>query len=77
MGVYLEQETQEVKVPDLELPNKVKKDNNQSDTEFDMEVFEWKENKNTVLIRKHNIELVKKIYNRCSPTNSRRPSRLN
>ena len=39
------------------------KDNNQSDAEFDMEVFEWKENAKTIFGRRRNIEEVKnKLY---------------
>ena len=37
-------------------PQKTKKDKNQSDAEFDMEVFEWKENEKTVFIRRIRIE---------------------
>ena len=38
------------------IPNKPKKENNQSDANFDMEVFEWKENEKTVFIRRIRIE---------------------
>ena len=37
-------------------PKKLKKDNNISDAEFDMEVFKWKENAKTVFVRRRNIE---------------------
>ena len=40
----------------LALPNNLKKDNNQPDAEFDIGVFEWKENDKTVLIRRRSIE---------------------
>ena len=42
VDVYLGQEIQEGKVMDLELLTKPRKENNKSDTEFDMDVLEWK-----------------------------------
>ena len=56
MGVYLRQAILEWKVLDLALLTKPKKEKNQSDAEFDKEVFEWKDNAKTVLIRRRNIE---------------------
>ena len=45
------------------LLTKPKKDNNQSDFEFDMEVFECTENTNILFGRRHNIEEGnKKLY---------------
>ena len=51
-GVYLGQSIGEVKVPDLALLIKTNKDNSQSDSEFDMELLEWKENVNTTFGRR-------------------------
>ena len=76
-GVYLGQATREGKVPNLALLTKPNKDNNQSDAEFDVEVFEWKENTKTVFIGRRNIEEGKKIYSWCSPKNASRPWRPN
>ena len=55
-GVYLRQAIREIKVPDLALPTKPTKEKNQSDAEFNMEVFEWKDNVKTVFVRRRNIE---------------------
>ena len=49
-------EIQEWKDPDLVIPNKPKKENNQSDANFDMEVFEWKEKAKNVFVRRWNKE---------------------
>ena len=48
---------------DLELPIRPKNDNNKSDADFDMEVFEWKDNAKTVFISRYSIEEGnKKLY---------------
>ena len=41
---------------DLVILTKLKKGKNQLDTDFDMEVFQWKETVKTFFIRRHNIE---------------------
>ena len=43
-------------MPDLAIPTKTRKDNNQKDSEFDYGVCEWKENMNTVFVRRPKIE---------------------
>ena len=73
MGIYLVQEIREGKFPDLDLPIKLTKDRNQSDDEFDMEVFKWKDNMKNVFGRVSNIEEVnKKLYSlftdQCDPS---------
>ena len=55
MGIYLVQEIREGKFPDLDLPIKLTKDRNQSDDEFDMEVFKWKDKLETLFSRRRNI----------------------
>ena len=62
MGVYPRKEIREVKVLDLALLIKQTEDNNQSAADFDIEVFEWKENTKTVFGRRHNIEEVNKKF---------------
>ena len=47
----------------MELTIRPKNDNNKSDADFDMEVFEWKENAKTVFIaRRSTEEENKKLY---------------
>ena len=79
MGVYLGQATREVKVTDLAILNKSNKCNNQLDAAFYMEVLEWKENTNTVFIRRRNIEEGnKKLYSllsdQCVPSLKTKPT---
>ena len=54
-GVYPGQAIRELKVTDLALPIKPTKDNNLSETDFDTDVFYWKENAKYVFGRRHNI----------------------
>ena len=51
VGVYLGQEIRDGKVTDLEMLNSLNKNENKPDSEFDKEVFEWKDNDKTVFGR--------------------------